>query len=71
MMNNVSLMQTLASTYVQIFITEQRCRYTPFNVDALEKIACQSIGAQSCLSWEKIGEGIVLMLTSHSYRLAF
>ncbi|KAH9886019.1 hypothetical protein C8Q73DRAFT_669287 [Cubamyces lactineus] len=34
-----------------------RVRYSPFNVDALEKIARAAVGAQYCLSWEKVGEG--------------
>ncbi|KAI9062060.1 hypothetical protein FKP32DRAFT_1593922 [Trametes sanguinea] len=36
---------------------ERRGRYVSFDPDGLERIACKSVGAQKCLSWQKIGEG--------------
>ena len=37
--------------------TELKLKYTPFNVDALEEVACKAVEAERCLEWEKIGEG--------------
>ncbi|KZT22671.1 hypothetical protein NEOLEDRAFT_1097383 [Neolentinus lepideus HHB14362 ss-1] len=36
---------------------QRKGRYAPFNPDALEHIACESVGAQHCTSWARIGEG--------------
>ncbi|KAH9838304.1 kinase-like domain-containing protein [Rhodofomes roseus] len=36
---------------------EKKLRYTLFNVEALERIACRSVDAERCIAWDKIGEG--------------
>ncbi|KZT67001.1 hypothetical protein DAEQUDRAFT_674027 [Daedalea quercina L-15889] len=36
---------------------ERKLRYTTFNVEALERIACRTVNAERCASWVKIGEG--------------
>lgn len=33
-------------------------RYLPFNVEALVKVATQAVGANRCVSFEKMGEGL-------------
>ncbi|KAH8100363.1 kinase-like domain-containing protein, partial [Cristinia sonorae] len=35
----------------------KQARYSPFNIDAAEQIACRAVSANRCLSWQKIGEG--------------
>ncbi|KAI0343378.1 hypothetical protein BDW22DRAFT_1427993 [Trametopsis cervina] len=35
----------------------RKARRTPFDPEALERIACSTVSAERCLSWEKIGEG--------------
>ncbi|KAI0074748.1 hypothetical protein K474DRAFT_1647570 [Panus rudis PR-1116 ss-1] len=36
---------------------QRKLRSTPFDVDALEGIACHAVGAQRCISWSVLGEG--------------
>ncbi|KAH8100365.1 kinase-like domain-containing protein [Cristinia sonorae] len=36
---------------------ELKARYSPFNVDAVERIACHAVSARQCVSWQKLGEG--------------
>ncbi|KAI9058250.1 hypothetical protein FKP32DRAFT_1597338 [Trametes sanguinea] len=36
---------------------ERKARYVAFDLNALERVACESVGAQQCVSWHKIGEG--------------
>ncbi|KZT08422.1 uncharacterized protein LAESUDRAFT_649018 [Laetiporus sulphureus 93-53] len=36
---------------------QHKVRSAPFNPDALEHVACNSVDAQHCTSWVKIGEG--------------
>ncbi|KZT69534.1 hypothetical protein DAEQUDRAFT_811307 [Daedalea quercina L-15889] len=36
---------------------QQRVRYAPFNPDAIERVACESLGVNQCTSWQILGEG--------------
>ncbi|OSD08746.1 hypothetical protein PYCCODRAFT_1401461 [Trametes coccinea BRFM310] len=36
---------------------EREARYVAFDPHALQRIACESVGAEECVSWQKIGEG--------------
>ncbi|KAI0070291.1 hypothetical protein K474DRAFT_1670237 [Panus rudis PR-1116 ss-1] len=35
----------------------RKVRTTPFDVEALENIACHAVGARRCISWSVLGEG--------------
>ncbi|KAI0657040.1 hypothetical protein C8Q70DRAFT_920569, partial [Cubamyces menziesii] len=55
--DNETLFSYTSGRWVCNHEQQMKLRYSPFDVDALESIACRAAGAQRCLSWEKIGEG--------------
>jgi hypothetical protein len=39
-------------------ILETAPRYVEFNVDEIQRVACAAIGAQRCIMFKKLGEGM-------------
>lgn len=37
---------------------ETASRYVEFNVDEIQHVACAAVGAQRCVTFKKLGEGI-------------
>lgn len=61
MRNSVSLiLQRILFCQLILDVCEldRRARRTLFDPEALERIACNTVSAQRCLSWTKIGEGM-------------
>lgn len=53
--------RTQHSTVRPLIQLEFIAQYREFDVDALKKIACESVGAKSCVSLEKISECAYLL----------
>jgi hypothetical protein len=37
---------------------ETASRYVEFNVDEIQNVACAAVGAQRCITFKKLGEGM-------------
>jgi hypothetical protein len=55
-------------THFSAYQTENDIRYTPFDLEALTKIACEVMGARACTLFEKLEEGVSSFLI-HRIRL--
>jgi hypothetical protein len=39
-------------------------RYVEFNVDEIQNVACAAVGAQRCITFKKLGEGMYVAFLS-------
>ena len=39
-------------------VLETTSRYVEFNVDEIQNVACAAVGAQRCVTFKKLGEGM-------------
>ena len=46
------------------FLLETAPRYVEFNVDEIQQVACAAVGAQRCVMFKKLAEGMYIAFLS-------